>query len=44
MLTSKPPFPTQWEQCVQAMKLKRVFSFRTEMVVKNTIFGTQQAV
>jgi len=22
MLTSKPPFPTQWPQCGQAVKLK----------------------
>jgi hypothetical protein len=38
MLTSKPPFTAQWQQCGQAVK------FRTELVAENTIFGAQQAV
>ena len=44
ILTSKPPFTTQWQQCDQTWKLKHLFPFRTELVAENAIFGTQQAV
>jgi hypothetical protein len=44
ILTSKPPFTTQWQQCGQAWKLKHSFPIRTELVAENAIFGTRQAV
>jgi hypothetical protein len=38
------PFPTQWQQFVQACKLEHVISIKIKLVVENTISVTQQAV